>query len=1151
MLGGLIVSNMKQHFKMYKKGKKWLIVGITTSFLVFGGSDLIGRADTATSTPAETNDAAEQVTETPTAAKTVPLKGESTSTATSSVDQPSSTSTPTSETQSSAGNEASSATSETSAQSGTSATSTASSDTSSDANSNQSQSSAQPSETEQSVSSEAGSAQPAADKSAASNVTSAATATPQDNSADTPDINQIKTVTPVRMRALAQPLTKAADETIDQWMPNKTLQTAILNALNKGNYGKTWASVADIQQSDLLLLDKLDMSTYLTYIDGKSSFSLEGLQYASNLTDLNLANNLNSNKYFRGDITDISPLASLKNLTRLQLILQRVSDITPLANLTKLVDLNLSNNEIADFSSLNAAQYTKYFYYAAQNVLADVVYIPTTGKYTVTSPVKPPKGVTFHLDAPANGKAIFVVSANQPDASVRLYYNGGTDTLTGDQLSYQVTKNQVMPGPASIPNFQYMIIQNPYAYYMMSTFLDASGNDIAELFIPYIVANYAKDVTVNYVDEQGNALAPAETLSGLIGENYTATAKTLTGYQLGDQPTTITGAFSDVEQTVTFVYKMAYSTVTVHYQDASGQTIKPDATVTGQIGTDFAIDHPSILGYTYVSTQGEATGTYGDQPTELTFIYNAAYSTVTVHYQNAAGDTIQASTISSGQIGTDYAIDHPTILGYTYDATQGNATGTYGETPTTIVFIYKEAYSTVTVHYVDLQGRSIRADQVLTGQIGTSFDINYPEILGYTYQTTHGETTGTYGDTPSTVTFIYQAAYSSVLVHYQTTDGQSIQPDATITGQIGTDYQLTAPDILGYRYQSTQGNASGTYGNTPAEVTFIYTVAKSTVTVHYKDAAGQTLQADTVLTGQVGASYQVTAPTLSGYRYQSTQGNATGTYSDTPIEVTFIYDQAHSTVTVHYQDEAGQTLQADTVLTGQVGSTYQLTVPDIEGYTYLATRNQTSGVYGEEPIEVTFVYRANAVTPPVVTPDQATTVTVHYVTAAGTQLAADKLFTGKPGDPYTTTAATISGYQLIAQPTNASGILGTDDVEVTYVYEPATDTGVGDKIDPDDGDDVDSQQPETTKPGTKPTTKQPVKAGQPTTEALAAKITPTATGNAKVSLQPATTGKTPAAIPHAAAMLPQTDEAKTSSAWGLAILGSLLGLAGFKRRRHN
>jgi len=1158
MLGGFIVSNIKQHFKMYKKGKKWLVAGIATSFLVLGaGNDLVGHADTETSTPATNDSSAEQVTATPAATKTVPLKGESASTATTSVNQSSSTSTPTVETQSAAGSDASSATSETNAQSDTSATSAVSSDTASEANSNQSQSSAHPTETEQSDSSEVGSAQPAADQSTASTVTSAA-ADPEsvkqddsaNNSATTNNINQIKAVTPMRMRALAQPVTKAAAETIDQWMPNKTLQTAILNALNNGEYGKTWASVADIQQSDLALLTRLDMQAYSFYIDGKSSFSLAGLQYATNLTYLDLLNNLNTTVPFRGDITDISPLAALKNLTYLQLVGQRVSDVTPLANLTKLVDLNLSNNEIDDFSSLNAAQYTKYFYYGKQVVEKPAAYIPVTGKYTLVSPVKPPKGVTFHLDAPVNGLAVYIIPENQPNPTLKLYYNGGEATLTGDQLSFQVMKNQIMPGPASLPG--YTVIQNPYTYYMMAVFLDESGNNVAQLFIPYIVANYAKDVTVNYVDEQGNALAPSETLSGLIGENYTATAKTFTGYQLGDQPTIITGAFSDVEQTVNFVYKMAYSTVTVHYQNASGQTIKPDATVTSQIGTDFAIDHPSILGYTYASTQGEATGTYGDQPTEVTFIYNAAYSVITVHYQNAAGDTIQASTTVTGQIGTDYAIDYPTILGYTYDSTQGNATGTYWETPTTIVFIYKEAYSTVTAHYVDLQGRSIRADEVLTGQVGTDFNVNYPEILGYTYQTTQGATTGTYGETPLTVTFVYQAAYSSVLVHYQTTDGQPIQPDATITGQIGTDYQLKAPTLLGYKYQSTQGNANGTYGDTPAEVTFIYTVAKSTVTVHYQDAAGKSLQADTVLTGQVGSSYQVTAPTLSGYRYQSTQGNATGTYGETPIEVTFIYDQAHSTVTVHYQDEAGQTLQADTVLTGQVGSTYQLTVPDIDGYTYLATRAQTSGVYGETPIEMTFVYRVNAVTPPVVTPDQVTTVTVHYVTEDGTQLAADKLFTGKPGDAYTTAAATISGYQLIAQPTNASGTLGTDDFDVTYVYEPATDTGVGDQINPGDGDDVDLQQPEPGKPGTKPTAKQPVTSGQPTTEALAARITPTAKAQVgKVKLQPASTGKTPAATPHAAATLPQTDEIKTSPAWGLAILGSLLGLAGLKRRRHN
>lgn len=51
-------------------------------------------------------------------------------------------------------------------------------------------------------------------------------------------------------------------------------------------------------------------------------------------------------------VTDISPLAELKDLEYIELFMQEISDLTPLANHDKLLDLNLCHNNITDFSPL-------------------------------------------------------------------------------------------------------------------------------------------------------------------------------------------------------------------------------------------------------------------------------------------------------------------------------------------------------------------------------------------------------------------------------------------------------------------------------------------------------------------------------------------------------------------------------------------------------------------------------------------------------------------------------------------------------------------------------------------------------------------------------------------------------------------------------
>ena len=83
----------------------------------------------------------------------------------------------------------------------------------------------------------------------------------------------------------------------------------------------------------------------LTNLDASSKaiHSLSGLEHFTVLQRLKLIHN---------QITDITPLAQLKNLTVLDLWANQITDITPLAQLKNLTSLNLGKNQVADISSL-------------------------------------------------------------------------------------------------------------------------------------------------------------------------------------------------------------------------------------------------------------------------------------------------------------------------------------------------------------------------------------------------------------------------------------------------------------------------------------------------------------------------------------------------------------------------------------------------------------------------------------------------------------------------------------------------------------------------------------------------------------------------------------------------------------------------------
>jgi internalin A len=86
----------------------------------------------------------------------------------------------------------------------------------------------------------------------------------------------------------------------------------------------------------------LDMER-LTALDAEERgiSDLTGLEYATNLRSLRLANN---------QISDISPLASLTKLTNLRLWNNQINNISLPANLTNLRGLDLGDNRISDIS---------------------------------------------------------------------------------------------------------------------------------------------------------------------------------------------------------------------------------------------------------------------------------------------------------------------------------------------------------------------------------------------------------------------------------------------------------------------------------------------------------------------------------------------------------------------------------------------------------------------------------------------------------------------------------------------------------------------------------------------------------------------------------------------------------------------------------
>lgn len=431
------------------------------------------------------------------------------------------------------------------------------------------------------------------------------------------------------------------------------------------------------------------------YIDGQTPFSLEGLQYATDLTSLDLSydkgldyTNLQTSPTGSGaygDIVDLTPLASLINLTTLNVSRNKIVNLKPLADLKKLTTLNVTYNWIGDFSMLDAKQITSlklnqqtFVVDYAQQKFVD----PSTHAITVAPLIQLPQNYNATLDRPflintdnfrlveTQLQQIHVAgSPIQGQQIFSLYYSGmGPDDYTintDGSIQFANIKPQSIyhynGTYGTYPSSVGIATPGNHRYYLRAD-LWSSRMDNFTILIPYANATNAAPNTVQYRDEADDTTAIKPDLTfgtgKMAGDTYTLTPDQLAvdGYTYDDsrnQNAAVTGTLSDQAQTITLYYTKNATkpvtppivtppvtpastvTVTIHYQDNQGNSLLPDAQLTGQSGTTYQVNTPVIKDY-QLDSASNPTGTFG--PNDQTI-------TVTYHKVTSGGD---GATITPG-----------------------------------------------------------------------------------------------------------------------------------------------------------------------------------------------------------------------------------------------------------------------------------------------------------------------------------------------------------------------------------------------------------------------------------------------------------------------------------------------------------------------
>nr|WP_242590262.1 MULTISPECIES: MucBP domain-containing protein [Enterococcus] len=225
----------------------------------------------------------------------------------------------------------------------------------------------------------------------------------------------------------------------------------------------------------------------------------------------------------------------------------------------------------------------------------------------------------------------------------------------------------------------------------------------------------------------------------------------------------------------------------------------------------------------------------------------------------------------------------------------------------------------VTVTYVDEAGEEIHTAQTIGGNIGDPYDATSPDyklaIDGYTLDETNlpENATGTLGADAQTVVYKYTkdlVKAADVTVTYVDEAGEEIHTAQTIGGNIGDPYDATSPDyklaIEGYTLDESKlpEHMIGVLSDQPQKVEYVYTKNPSemaTITINYVDETGKKIHDSKVISGRIGALYDVSTATykltIDGYTLNENKlpENLKGTFEKQNQIITYVYNKNNLT----------------------------------------------------------------------------------------------------------------------------------------------------------------------------------------------------------------------------------------------------------------
>ena len=511
----------------------------------------------------------------------------------------------------------------------------------------------------------------------------------------------------------------------------------------------------------------------------------------------------------------------------------------------------------------------------------------------------------------------------------------------------------------------------------------------------YYERDNGSSITVHYIDDgTGNELysaIPGGTPSAVVldgtnklGLTYTTQSKTFPHFHLVSSPVNPVVTFGNTPVEVYYRYRRDDAgDVKVHYlEDGTNATLSSDDFFSGaeKSGLTYSTSAKSIQFYTVVNAQPtDYTGTYpASGLREITYYYRRddAGNVTVHHYETGTTNSLLRDEYlpGAGKAGLSYSTNPGSVQYYSVIDVHPNGYAdiypTNGNREVTYYYRRDDA-GDVLVHHVEAgTGNTLAPDEFFSGtsKSGLPYTTNPLSITNFTVvNPTPANNTGIF--TPGVnyvITYEYKRDDAGdITANYYDTHGNRIETTEVLPGanKLGLPYTTPQKNIRYYDLVAVPNNANGVFGTSDITVDYIYKRQDAgNVIIRYLDEDGNTELANTVVLNgseQIGMPYTSEVKSFDYYDLVSMPANANGVFDPGTQRVDYIYRRKNAgNVIARYINSAGFPIESDEFFDGtrKLGLPYETSEKYIPGYHLDLVSGSPSGIFGENPVEITYIY---------------------------------------------------------------------------------------------------------------------------------------------------------------------------------------------------